>query len=78
MCHDSPLIGPDFIEQLAERQLQNGLETDAAALRGNAESWRTDRRALEAYDRENAMLRDQLQAADRRFAEIQRAATVQL
>lgn len=61
MCHDSGLIGPDFIDRLAETQLQNGLETDAAALRANARAWQEDRRTLEH-------LRAQVEAADARFA----------
>ena len=71
-----PLTGPDFIGQLAERQLQSGLELDATALRENARAWRSDVEALAAQRQANADMREALERAHAVLAEIRRQATV--
>lgn len=53
-------IGPDFIGKLADTQLGNGLETDAAALRANSTAWHKDRATIERQEAELQSLRDKL------------------
>lgn len=72
----NPLTGPDFIGQLAERQLQNGLELDAAALRENERAWQQDLQRIGELAAANDHLREELDAANARLAEIRRQATV--
>ena len=58
--NDVSLIGPGFIEQLAEKQLSSGLETDYAALSANARAWTEDRTRMDQLERENARLQDRI------------------
>jgi hypothetical protein len=70
------MIGPDFIQKLSDVQLGNGLETDATALRANADAWRKDIERGTALSAANDDLREKLDAASERLAEIARTATV--
>lgn len=44
------LIGPDFLNRLAEQQLANGLELDASTLQANARAWNAERAASRNAD----------------------------
>lgn len=68
------MIGPDFIQKLSDVQLNNGLETDATALRANADAWRKDIERGTALSAANDNLREQLDSANERLAEIARKA----
>ena len=58
--NDVSLIGPGFIQQLAEKQLSSGLETDYTALQLNAKAWGQDRATIDQLERDNAALQDRL------------------
>ena len=61
--NDVSLIGPGFIENLAERQLHAGLETDYKGLQLNAKAWSEDRQRMDQLERDNAALQDKLDRA---------------
>jgi hypothetical protein len=50
MQFDSNLTGPDFLEAVAEAELHNGNEINAAVFRAQAKRWREDQAALERVD----------------------------
>lgn len=62
---NSALLGPDFLEAVADKQLANGLEVDAAEFRNRADEWRQDRRAREAAESALHTLRERMEAATR-------------
>lgn len=68
------MIGPDFIQKLSDVQLNNGLETDATALRANADAWRKEIQRGLALSQANDDLRERLDAANGKLAEIARSA----
>lgn len=49
------MIGPDFLQNLSEKQLASGLETDATVLRANARAWNIDRATILERDRTIAL-----------------------
>lgn len=71
-CAD--LIGPDFLARVAEQQLANGLETDAAAMRANARAWNADRAALAEANYAIAQLERDLRHAQKQLRDIGQAA----
>ena len=70
------MIGPDFLQNLSEQQLANGLETDATMLRANARAWNTDRATIMERDRTIALQARVLDKLRTGMAAIQKGASV--
>lgn len=68
------LVGPDFIGQLADRQLHAGLEIDYSALRNNQQAWAADRAKLDQQDATIVRQGDELQALRAKLESIGQAA----
>jgi hypothetical protein len=64
---------PDFLDRLADQELANGNEVNAAALRRAHTAWKRDREALHEEQAANAPLRRRVHDLEARLADAQRA-----
>ena len=69
MYHATAMSGPEFLDAVADAESANSNDINADIFRQRALEWTQDKRTI-------ANLRDELQAANDRLAEIRRAATV--
>lgn len=69
MLHATAMTGPEFLDAFADQSAAQGLDINADIIRSRATEWAQDKRVI-------ANLREELQAAKDRLAEIRRAATV--
>jgi hypothetical protein len=69
MYHATAMSGPEFLEAVANAERGNSNDVNADIYEQRAHEWRQDKRTI-------VSLRDELQAANDRLAEIRRQATV--
>ena len=69
MCHATAMNGPEFLEAVANAERGNGSDVNAACFEQRAQEWALDKRTI-------VHLREELQSANDRLADIRRAATV--
>lgn len=65
---------PDFLDRLAEQELANTNEINAAALRRACNAWKRDLATLREEQAAHEPLRARVRELETRLAEIQRAA----
>jgi hypothetical protein len=65
---------PDFLDRLADQELANGNEVNAAALRRAHQAWKRDRELLREEQSAITPLRDRIHDLETRLANVQRAA----
>ena len=69
MQHATAMSGPEFLEAVAHAERGNSNDVNASCFEQRAQEWKLDKRTI-------VNLREELQAANDRLAEIRRAATV--
>ena len=69
MCHATAMNGPEFLEAVANAERGNGNDINADVYDQRAGEWKLDKRTI-------VHLREELQSANDRLAEVRRAATV--
>lgn len=67
--HATAMTGPEFLDAIADANAAAALDINAQAFRERAVEWSRDKQTI-------ANLREELQAANDRLAEVRRAATV--
>ena len=69
MFHATAMSGPEFLEAVAHAERGNSNDINASVFEERAAEWKLDKRTI-------VNLREELQAANDRLADIRRAATV--